>query len=218
MVSTPSAQQWSPSSWPVSLRWRISAAALVLAATIAVIFALSQGGETHPEVPVVAASQRWPKGHPPGEHSVISVPADLAPLFVGPAGLDGTVAAVDVPEGTLVSPQMLRSLQGDDGARITSLLRFTVNADMWPDPGPNAGSRAVFSPTPGGCAVALEPLVTVGEGGAGVLATLEATPELAGRLADGEWWIWESPPGGWPACEGDADAMPSAVARPGSAG
>ena len=210
MVSPPTREQWSPLSWPVSFRWRLLAAAIVLALTAAAIFALSRGDEPTLEISVVAAAQRWPAGHPPGDHAVISVPADLAALFVKPSELVDMVASVDVPEGTLVSPSMLRPRHRDDGDRTTSLMRFKVNSERWPDPGPAPGRRAVFSLSPGGCAAALVPLVAVAEEGSGTLATLEATPELAGLLADEQWWIWESPPGGWPACRNEpGDAVPT---------
>lgn len=216
MVARARQDQWSPSAWPVSFRWRLLATAVVLVATVAAIVALSRDGESVAEVSVVAAAQRWPAGHPPGDHATISVPADLAALFVEPLELEGTVVSVDVPEGTLVSPRMLRSRQSGDDARTTSLMRFAVNADLWPDPGPAAGDRAVLSLSPGGCAVALVSLVAVAQEGAGVLVTLEATPQLAGTLADEQWWIWESPPGGWPLCEnGDPVAAPTLRAEGG---
>ena len=201
-MSGPGREQWSPKSWPVSLRWRLLAAAVVLAATFAAIAALSRDGEATPEVPVVAAGQRWTAGHPPGEHAIIDLPADLARFFVHPSDLAGAVAAVDVPEGTLVSPRMLRPRQSGDDTRRTTLMRFRVSAEMWPDPGPAPGSRAVFSPSPGGCAAALVTLVAVADDGvAESSVTVEADPELAAALSDGQWWIWESPPGRWPRCE-----------------
>jgi len=216
VVTRLSKDQWSPTAWPVSFRWRLLATVVVLVVTLIAIVALSRDGESVAEVSVVAAAHRWPEGHPPGDHAIIGVPADLAPLFVGPQELEGTVAAVDVPEGTLISPQMLRSRKGGDDGRTTSLMRFPVNADMWPDPGPNAGDRAVFSLSPGGCAAALVTLVAVAEEGAGARATLEVSPELASTLADGQWWIWESPPGGWPLCqEDDRAAIPAARADDG---
>lgn len=202
MVSGPSRDQWSPASWPVSLRWRLLAAAIVLAATMAAIAALSRDGDAISEVPVVAAAQRWTAGHPPGEHVIIEMPTDRAGFFVHPSELDGAIAAVDVPEGTLVSPQMLRPRQSGDDTRRTTLMRFSVNDEMWSDPGPAPGNRAVFSSSPGGCAAALVTLVAVADDGAvasGV--TVEADPELAAVLSDGQWWIWESPPGRWPLCE-----------------
>lgn len=202
MVSGPGREQWSPKSWPVSLRWRLLAAAVVLAATFAAIAALSRDGEATPEVAVVAAAQRWAAGHPPGEHVIIDMPAESADFFVRPSELAGAVAAVDVPEGTLVSPRMLRPRQSDDDARTSTLMRFRVSAEMWPDPGPSPGSRAVFSPSPGGCAAALVTLVAVADDGAAESSvTVEADPELAALLSDGQWWIWESPPGHWPRCE-----------------
>lgn len=202
MVSGPGRDQWSPASWPVSLRWRLLAASIVLAATVATIAALSRDGDSISEVPVVAAAQRWTAGHPPGELLIIDMPADKAIFFVHPSEMDGAIAAVDVPEGTLVSPQMLRPRQRDDDTRRTTLMRFGVNDEMWPAPGPAPGNRAVFSSSPGGCAAALVTLVAVNDDGvveSGV--TVEADPELAAVLSDGQWWIWESPPGRWPLCE-----------------
>ncbi len=206
MVSGPSREQWSPTSWPVSLRWRLLAAAVVLAATFAAIAALSRDGGNTPEVPVVAAAQRWTAGHPPGEHATIDMPVDLAGFFVHPSELAGTVAAVDVPEGTLLSPQMLRLRQSGDDARRTTLMRFMVSKEMWPSPGPAPGDRAVFSPSPGGCAAALATLVAVADDGtAESSVTVESNPELAAVLSDKQWWIWESPPGSWPRCEQEAN-------------
>lgn len=205
VVSAPDRQQWSPAVWPVSLRWRLLAAFLVLVFTAIAIVALSRSNGLPSEASVVAAAQRWPAGHTVGDHALVSVPADLAPLFVAPEELEGKVASVDVPEGTLVSPQMLRARQSTDGARTTALLRFTVNADLWPAPGPAPGDRAVFSSVPGGCAAAEMVLAAVEIEGATPRVTVEAGPELAAALADTEWSIWESPPGGWPSCEHSAD-------------
>lgn len=205
MVARARAEQWSPTKWPVSFRWRLLAAALILAATAVTMLALSNGGDGGTrEVPVVAATQRWAEGHPPGEHAVVNVPADLAALFVHPSKLVGTMAAVDVPAGALVSPEMLHPLQGADAARDTALMRFSARRDLWPDPGPTAGIRAVFSPSPGGCAAAVLTLLAIGDEGAEAGVTVEATPELAALLSDGQWWIWESPSGGWPRCSHEA--------------
>ena len=200
MVTGISREQWSPTSWPVSFKWRLLAAALVLVVTAVAIIALSRDGDAIADVPVVATAQRWTAGHPPGDHTTVAMPADLAVHFVHPADLAGTVAAVDVPKGTLVSAKMLRPRQDGDDIRPTTLMRFTARADLWPDPGPAAGSRAVFSLSPGGCAVALVTLAAVADNGAAARATVEADPELAAVLSDEQWWIWESPPGGWPLC------------------
>lgn len=215
MVSPSKPEQWSPSSWPVSFRWRLLAAVVVVALTLITVFALSRGDEPIPEVSVVAAAQRWPEGHPPGDHATVDMPADLAVLFAHPSDLADAVAAVDIPEGTLISPQMLRLRQSGDEARATALMRFTVNAELWPDPGPVAGDRAVFSPSPGGCAIALVSLVAIADDGSGARVTLEATPELASALADENWWMWESPPGGWPFCESERDDAAPVPAREG---
>ncbi|WP_419928735.1 SAF domain-containing protein [Candidatus Poriferisocius sp.] len=189
----------------MSLRWRLLTAGIVLAATIATIAALSRDGEAIPEIPVVVASQRWTAGHPPGDLLIIDMPADRAAFFVHPSELAGVIAAVDVPEGTLVSPQMLRPRQSGDDTRRTTLMRFMVSDEMWPHPGPVPGSRAVFSASPGGCAAALVTLVSVGDGGAAESSvTVEADPELSAVLSDGQWWIWESPPGRWPLCQPSA--------------
>lgn len=200
MVSRSNLEQWSPASWPVSFRWRLLAAVTVLIGTFVTIFTLSRGDDPVSTVPVVAASQRWAEGHPPGEHAIVNVPADLAALFVRPPELIDIVMAVDVPEGTLVSPNMLRRHQDGDSNRTTALMQFTAGAELWPDPGPVTGSRAVFSSSPGGCAAALVTLMAVAGDGAAARVTVEADPELAAALSDKQWWIWESPPGGWPRC------------------
>ena len=204
MVGGDRAEQWAPKSWPVSFRWRLLAAALVLVATGVALVMLSNDGGSRAEVPVVAATQRWAEGHPPGEHAVLNVPVDLAALFVSPSKLDGMVAAVDVPAGALVSPQMLRPRDGADASPTAALMRFTASSDLWPHPGPTAGRRAVFSPSPGGCAAAVVTLLAGGEEGDESGVTVEASPELAALLSDRQWWIWESPPDGWPRCEPEA--------------
>jgi len=203
-VSRPNSELWSPASWPVSFRWRLLAAAVVLVGTLAAVFALSRRDSPEAPVPVVAASQRWAQGHPPGLHAIVNVPADLAALFVGPEKLADAVATVDVPAGTMISPQMLRRSRPGDSSRATALMRFTASTELWPDPGPVAGSRAVFSLAPGGCAAALVTLAAVAGEDPSARVTVEATPELAAVLSDEQWWIWESPPGGWPLCrQGD---------------
>lgn len=209
MVNRPSREQWSPTSWPVALRWRLLAAAVVLVVTVVAIAALSRDGDDAAEVSVVVAAQRWAEGHPPGDHATVNMPADLAALFIQPSELTDAVAAVDVPEGTLVSPKMLRPKRTEDDNRTTALMRFMVSTEMWAGTGPAAGDRAVFSPSSGGCAAALATLLAVGDEGAATRVTIEATPELAAVLADGQWWIWESPPGGWPQCQ--AKTTPDAV-------
>ena len=201
MVARLSGEQWSPASWPTSFRWRLLAAIVVLAATVTAILALSRDGDVAVEVPVAATAQWWPKGHPPGDHAIVHVPAGLAALFVHPSELEGTVAAIDVPEGTLVTAKMLRPRDGGDDSRTTALMRFNVSSELWPNPGPVAGSRAVFSLAPGGCAEAQVTLVAVDSDGASARVTVEAAPERAAVLADEQWWIWESPPGNWPQCE-----------------
>lgn len=203
MVNRPRTEQWSPASWPLSFKWRLLAAAAVLAATLAAIFALSSNDRAEAKVPVVVASQRWVEGHPPGEQVILNVSADLAALLVRPSDLTDKVAAVDVPEGTLLSPKMLRQIQKEDSTRATALMQFSVSADLWPDPGPTTGRQAVFSPTPGGCAVAISTLLAVADDGAAARVTVETDPELAAALSDRQWWIWESPPGGWPECESE---------------
>ncbi|WP_419919394.1 hypothetical protein [Candidatus Poriferisocius sp.] len=200
MVTLPEKDQWSPAAWPVSFRRRLLAAGVVLVATVLAIVALSGSGEDAAEIPVVAAAERWVEGHPPGEHVTMSMPADLAALFTDPSELDSTVVTTDVPEGTLVSPAMLRP-RPDDNNRRTALIRIEANHEMWSGAGPYPGARAVFAGTPGGCAVALVNLVATGTDGSDSSVTIEADPELAAVLAGEQWWIWESPPAGWPRCE-----------------
>lgn len=204
MVTPSTTERWSPTTWPVGFRWRLLAAAAVLVATLAAVFALS-GDDDATEVAVVATTQRWIEGHPPGEHAIVGVPADLAPLFALPSDLADTVVAVDVPAGTLVSPKMLRPQQPESSDRRTTLMRIGVHHEIWPSPGPLPGAQAVFSRTPGGCAAALVALVAAETAEDSATVTIEASPELAAALAEGQWWIWESPPAGWPLCHHRAD-------------
>ncbi|MXW42379.1 MAG: hypothetical protein F4Z91_04705 [Acidimicrobiia bacterium] len=201
MVAETSKALRSVTAWPVSLRWRLLAVLLVLAATTAAIFLLSLERNGQAEILVVATTERWLQDHPVGEHTLIPVPAGLASLFVQPDDLKNKAASVDIPEGSLVAAQMLRSHRSSDNERATALMAFVASASMWPSPGPAAGDPAVFASSPGGCATAIQRLVAVEDEGAAMKVTLEVTPELAEVLADREWWIWQSPPSGWPQCE-----------------
>ncbi len=200
MVVAKNTPQRFVTAWPVSLRWRLLAVLLILAATITSLWLLSLGKDKPDEILVVAATERWTEGYLVGQHAVIAVPADLAPLFVTPDDLKGKTASVDVPEGTVVSAEMLRPEKPSDKNRTTTLMAFSVSASLWPTPGPTAGDPAVFASAPGGCAVAIERLAAVEMETSEVKVTVEATPTLAATLSDYEWWIWESPPGGWPQC------------------
>ncbi len=207
MVSSDQSGQWSPASWPISFRWRLLAAVLVLVATIVSVAVLSGGSSATSEVPVVAASQRWTNGRPHGEYVTVTVPADLSVFFVSPEELDGTVTTVDVPKGTLISPSMLRPGQAADLERPTTLMRFEVSRDMWPDPGPAPGNLAVFASSPGGCADAVVPLAGAEIDGSTDREIVKAGPELAALLSNQQWWIWESPPAGWPQCQKPAEVL-----------
>ena len=154
MVARDRAEQWSPTKWPVSLRWQAAGRGPHTGGHCGGDHCPAERRGGTAELPVVAATQRWAKGHPPGEHAVVNVPADLAALFVHPSKLDGTMAAVGRTGGGAGLAEMLRPLQSADAARNTALMRFTASRDLWPDPGPTAGSQAVFSPSPGGCAAA----------------------------------------------------------------
>ena len=79
-----------------------------------------------------------------------------------------------------------------------ALVSVGVDLSLWPAPGPAAGDTAVLAWHPGGCAVVSLPVL----GATDTRLVVEATPAVAEGLAPYQWWAWESPPGGWPACEG----------------
>ena len=171
------------------------------AALIVVVVALSVWlfGRPEPEttVQVVAAAEDWPAGREPGEYVIVEMPEESAALFVTADQLADRVPAVAVPAGTVVSAALLTDSAVPAASDLSAaLLAVAVDASLWPEPGPRAGDAAVLAAQPGGCAVAVLPVVLAGEG----TVVVEAGPRLAEVLGPAVWWIWESPPAGWPGC------------------
>lgn len=176
---------------------RFTAAALVVVLVALSVWLFGRPEPPEPTVPVVVAAEDWPPGREPGEFVTVEMPETTAALFVTPDQLAGQVPAMAVPAGTVVSEALL----ADPAAAVASdlsaaLLAVTVDPSLWPDPGPRAGDAAVLATEPGGCAAAVLPIVIVGEG----RVVVEARPQLAAVLGPTVWWIWQSPPAGWPAC------------------
>ena len=175
---------------------RFTAAALIV---VVVALSLWLFGRPEPEttVQVVAAAEDWPAGREPGEYAIVEMPEESAELFVTADQLASRVPAVAVPAGTVVSATLLADAAVPAASDLSAaLLAVAVDPSLWPEPGPRAGDAAVLAARPGGCAVAVLPVVLVGEG----TVVVEAGPRLAEVLGPEVWWIWESPPAGWPGC------------------
>ena len=176
---------------------RFAAAALIVVLVAVSVWLFGRPEPPEPTVQVVAAAEDWPPGREPGAFVTVEMPEAAAALLVTPDELAGRVPAVGIPAGVVVSEALL----ADPAAAVASdlsaaLLSVTVDPSLWPDPGPRAGAAAVLAAEPGGCATAVLPVVVVGEG----RVVVEARPQLAEVLGPTVWWIWESPPAGWPAC------------------
>ena len=175
---------------------RLAAAALIVVAVALSVWLLGRP-EPQNTVQVVAAAEDWPAGREPGEFVVMEMPEASAALFVTADRLAGRVPAVAVPAGTVLSETLLTDTAEPSATDLSSaLLAVTVDPSLWPDPGPRAGDAAVLAEQPGGCATAVLPVVVAGEG----TVVVEARPRLAAVLGPTTWWIWESPPAGWPGC------------------
>lgn len=180
---------------------RLAAAALIVVVVAVSVWLFGRPEPAEPAVQVVASAEDWAARREPGRFVTVEVPEKAAALFVTPAELEGRVPVVAVPAGTVVS-QALLSGPGAAAAAdpSTALIAVSVDPSLWPEPGPSTGASAVLAAEPGGCAVAVMPIVAAGDGS----IVVEAGPELAARLGPAVWWIWESPAAGWPGCPDDA--------------
>ena len=174
--------------------WRLTAAGAVVVVTVAAVLLVGRDAPD-PVSEAVVAADRWRVGSEPGPFVTVAVPQPLAPFFVAPEELVGLVPAVDVAEGTVLSPAMLMPGPAPRG-RGTVPMRLEADASLWPGPGPRAGLAAVLAPTPGGCATAVLELVDVAEGS----VTVEVTPVQAGLLGSGDLFTWPALDGSWPLC------------------
>ena len=176
---------------------RFAAAALVVVAVGLAVWLFGRSDPPAPTVLVVAAAEDWPARREPGAFVTVEMPEASAALFVTPEQMQGRIPAVPVPAGAVVSEALLT----EPGATVpqdlsATLVAVAVDPSMWPEPGPSVGDAAVLAASAGGCAAAVLPIVGTSEG----TVVVEARPELAAVLGPQVWWIWESPPAGWPAC------------------
>jgi hypothetical protein len=180
---------------------RFAAAALIVVSVAVSVWLFGRPAPPDPAVQVVATAEDWAAHRDPGRFVTVEMPEKAAELFVTPAELAGRVPAVAMPAGTVLSAALLASPGTVSAADPSAaLMAVSVDASLWPDPGPVAGAAAVLAAEPGGCAAAVVPIVATGDG----RMVIEAEPELAARLGPAVWWIWESPAAGWPGCPDDA--------------
>ena len=184
--------------------WRLAAAVVVVAATAAAVLLVGRDAPD-PVSEAVVAAERWRVGSEPGAFLTVAVPQPLGGFFVAPEDLVGMVPAADVAEGTVLSPALLMPAPPPRG-RGTVPLRLEVDASLWPDPGPQAGSDAVLSTGPGGCAAAVLELVEAAEGS----VTVEVTPTQAGVLGGRDLFAWPALDGSWPLCPPEVSAAAAA--------
>ena len=180
--------------------WRRAAAVAVVAATAAAVLLVGRDAPD-PVSEAVVAAERWRVGSEPGAFLTVAVPQPLGGFFVAPEDLVGMVPAADVAEGTVLSPSLLMPAPPPRG-RGTVPLRLEVDASLWPGPGPQAGSDAVLSTVPGGCAAAVLELVEAAEAS----VTVEVTPSQAGLLGGRDLFAWPALDGSWPLCPPEAAA------------
>lgn len=182
---------------------RFAAAGLVVVLVAVSVWLFGRPDPPEPTVQVVAAAEDWPAGREPGGFVTVEMPEAAAGLFVTPDELEGRVPATAVPAGAVVSAAVLTDPGTGFASDLSStLLAVRVDPSLWPDPGPQPGDAAVLATEPGGCATAVLPMLVVGEES----VVVEARPQLAAVLGPEVWWIWQSPPAGWPACSAAAAA------------
>ncbi len=175
---------------------RFTAAALIVVVVAVSVWFFGRP-QPEPTVAVVATAEDWPAGREPGEYVTVEVPEESAALFVTPDQLIDKVPAAAVPAGAVLSASLLTDSAVSAASNLSAaLLAVAVDPSMWPEPGPRPGDAAVLAAQPGGCAAAVLPVVLVGEG----TVVVEAAPPLAEVLGPTVWWIWKSPPAGWPGC------------------
>lgn len=189
--------------------WRVAAAALIVAVVVAAIWLW---GRPKPEsVPVLAAAtaEAWLAGQPPGAFEIVEVPQHLSAQFADPDSIAGSVAAFDLPAGTLVTPALLGARSQAAGAQ--TVMRFSADTSAWPEPGPGAGGRAVVAGVLGGCAL---DVTTLAGGADGVIEVRVDAPAAAryARAAELDGLVvWPAPPDGWPECR---PARPAGTVSP----
>ena len=155
---------------------RLGAAGALVVVTVVLVLLFGRSTPP-PVVGVIFVTQPWPRGTV-GELAILDVPESLAPLLVTPDAMGNSVAALDIPANTFITPGMLRAPGADLGdASGLSRLRLTAGLDLWPSPGPAPGDEAVIGPagTARGWRSPNSWLSTP-------VASLSPPPEAAGRL------------------------------------
>ncbi|MYD34353.1 MAG: hypothetical protein F4W98_10825 [Acidimicrobiales bacterium] len=178
--------------------WRVGAAALIVAVVLAAIWLWGRPQPAPPAVRVAVTAEAWLAGQPPGAFEVVEVPQALSEQLADPDSIAGSVAAFDMPAGSFVTPAMLGPSESTSGA--SAAIRFSADTSAWPEPGPNAGSRAVVAGVLGGCALD----VTTLAGGAEGSIVVHVDPAGAARYANAAELdglvVWPAPSEGWPEC------------------
>ena len=189
------------------------AAAGVLVVVSAVAVLLFGRSTPTPVVGVIFATDPWQRGSV-GPLAIIDVPEGLAPLFITPDGIGNSVATIDIPAGTFLTPEMLRApgaaLDDEEGL---SRLRLAANADLWPSPGPAPGDEAVIGPVGSACALLVTELLEWdAEGGTATVAASPATAEML--ITTGDLAVWPPAAGTWVPCPAPEVQPPPIVDTP----
>ena len=192
---------------------RLGAAGALVVVTVVLVLLFGRSTPP-PVVGVIFVTQPWPRGTV-GELAILDVPESLAPLLVTPDAMGDSVAALDIPANTFITPGMLRAPGADLGdASGLSRLRLAAGLDLWPSPGPAPGDEAVVGPAGTACGLAVAELLDVDAGS----ITIAATPEAAGRLiTTGDLAIWPPAGGAWPPCPEPETRTPILETPPGTA-
>ncbi len=178
--------------------WRI---AVSVAIVFIVVAAVWLWGRPHPQPPQALAAvtvEAWLAGQPPGAFETLEIPQEMAGLLAEVDSIADSIAAFDVPAGTFITPALLGSL--DDLADARTVMRFSADTSAWPEPGPQAGSRAVVAGVLGGCAL---DVTTLSGGAEGSIVVRVDRPKAAryARVAELDGLVvWPAPPDGWPEC------------------
>lgn len=189
--------------------WRLGVAAVIVAVVVAAIWLWGRPHREPPPTLVAVTSETWLAGQPPGAFEVAGVPQALAGRFVDPDSIAGNVVAFDVPAGTFVTPALLGPLGAASGANTA--IRLSADTSAWPEPGPQAGSRAVVASVLGGCALDVTTLAGGAEGSIVVHVDAAGAARYARAAELDGLVVWPAPPDGWPQCRsaGAAGTVPS---------
>lgn len=174
-------------------------AAVVVVFVAAILFGSARDDGPAPPTTwvVVATSEDWRAGEPPGAFDIVTVLGTAGAALASVGDLSDQEPLVRIPAGSLVSKAMLGPVGAEAGDPDATLFQLGVSTAYWGSGTPAAGDVAVFAREFGGCAVAVIQLVDA-QGGA---VWIEADPLLAAELASvPSPVLWEAPENGWPEC------------------